>query len=425
MSQLTSVTGQKTAGVRMHWLYFAADSPQRLEAGRVRLRLDLGLQRRGRVSCGHLAGIPSRREPSSCWNFHCSSWIRRCSIPDAWGSLARTRSSAAGGSWLTCAASAARWSSTGTTEAWRPSVSGDSRTSRLLSEVDDRQPRVVCHCRGGCGLVPLAAVGSLHAGGRLRTRDRHRAARERCDAGRLPPHQSSRRRGRVPADRGANDADGGDVSKSALSGTSLQATSDMRPRRVRPLTPRTVTRFVCMIAYTNYAVDARVRREAETLAAAGYAVRCLTTKNSATARHFTLDGVEIRELGVQKYRGKSTARLHRLVPALSSGLASAACVRLLFKGELDVVHVHNLPDFLVFAGLVPRLCGVKVVLDVHDSVPETFATKFSDASVLWKVLVPGGADQCVRRAPGHLCQRSPSVTCSSRVASRCRRRSSR
>jgi glycosyltransferase involved in cell wall biosynthesis len=62
------------------------------------------------------------------------------------------------------------------------------------------------------------------------------------------------------------------------------------------------------------------------------------------------------------------------------------CLRLLLKGELDVVHAHNLPDFLVFAGLVPRLCGAKVVLDVHDSVPETFATKFSDASMLWKAL---------------------------------------
>ena len=31
MRQLTSVTGQKTAGVRMHWLYFAASSPRHLE----------------------------------------------------------------------------------------------------------------------------------------------------------------------------------------------------------------------------------------------------------------------------------------------------------------------------------------------------------------------------------------------------------
>jgi hypothetical protein len=32
MKQLTSITGRKRAGVRMHWLYYATDSPQRLEA---------------------------------------------------------------------------------------------------------------------------------------------------------------------------------------------------------------------------------------------------------------------------------------------------------------------------------------------------------------------------------------------------------
>jgi hypothetical protein len=32
MRELTSLTGQRTAGVRMHWLYFAPDSPRRLEA---------------------------------------------------------------------------------------------------------------------------------------------------------------------------------------------------------------------------------------------------------------------------------------------------------------------------------------------------------------------------------------------------------
>ena len=53
-----------------------------------------------------------------------------------------------------------------------------------------------------------------------------------------------------------------------------------------------------MIAYTNYAVDARVQREGETLAAAGCQVVCLTTKITPTASRFTLRGVEVRELGV-------------------------------------------------------------------------------------------------------------------------------
>jgi len=143
--------------------------------------------------------------------------------------------------------------------------------------------------------------------------------------------------------------------------------------------------LVCMIAYTNYAFDARVRREAETLASHGYHVLCLTTKNGGNPRRFRLDGVEVRELGVSKYRGKS--RLAYLGSYLRFLLSSsAACARLLVTGRLDVVHVHNLPDFLVFAGLLPRLGGSKVVLDVHDSVPETFATKFSGGALLQRAL---------------------------------------
>ena len=144
-------------------------------------------------------------------------------------------------------------------------------------------------------------------------------------------------------------------------------------------------RYVCMVAYTDYAGDARVRREAETLAAQGFDVVCLTNKNGGTATRYALDGVEVRELGVGKYRGKSTvAYLGSYLRFLLA--ASTSCLGLLLKGKLDVVHVHNLPDFLVFAGLVPRLAGRKVVLDVHDSVPETFAAKFSNAPLVHKLL---------------------------------------
>ncbi len=143
--------------------------------------------------------------------------------------------------------------------------------------------------------------------------------------------------------------------------------------------------FVCMIAYTNYVFDARVRREAETLASHGYEVLCLTTKNGGNAGQFLLDGVQVRELGVSKYRGKS--RLAYVGSYLRFLLSSsAACLALLVRRRLDVVHVHNVPDFLVFAGLLPRFGGSKVVLDIHDSVPETFASKFSDATILKKTL---------------------------------------
>jgi glycosyltransferase involved in cell wall biosynthesis len=142
-----------------------------------------------------------------------------------------------------------------------------------------------------------------------------------------------------------------------------------------------------MVAYTDLPSDARIRREAETLARHGFHVRCLALKaeGHAAPRTFTLNDVEIRELPVLKYRGKSTlAYMLSYLRFLAS--ATAACARLLFKGELDVVHVHNLPDFLVVSALLPRLAGCRVVLDVHDSVPETFATKFAKRPFVWSLL---------------------------------------
>lgn len=143
---------------------------------------------------------------------------------------------------------------------------------------------------------------------------------------------------------------------------------------------------VCMIAYTDYATDSRVRREAETLAAHGFRVRCLTTKNGDPPQAFRLDGVDVQELQVGKYRGKS-ARAYIASYLRFLADASVTCLRLMARRELDVVHVHNIPDFLVFAALLPRMAGCKVILDVHDSVPETFATKFSGTGLVRTALV--------------------------------------
>jgi glycosyltransferase involved in cell wall biosynthesis len=42
----------------------------------------------------------------------------------------------------------------------------------------------------------------------------------------------------------------------------------------------------------------------------------------------------------------------------------------------DLIHVHSVPDFEVFAALFAKLMGAKVILDIHDIVPEFYASKF-------------------------------------------------
>ena len=42
----------------------------------------------------------------------------------------------------------------------------------------------------------------------------------------------------------------------------------------------------------------------------------------------------------------------------------------------DVVHIHSVPDFLVFTAWLPKLMGAKLILDIHDLLPELYASKF-------------------------------------------------
>jgi glycosyltransferase involved in cell wall biosynthesis len=47
------------------------------------------------------------------------------------------------------------------------------------------------------------------------------------------------------------------------------------------------------------------------------------------------------------------------------------------RGPYDVVHVHSVPDFEVFAAWPARWHGARVILDIHDLVPEFYLSKFN------------------------------------------------
>jgi glycosyltransferase involved in cell wall biosynthesis len=59
-------------------------------------------------------------------------------------------------------------------------------------------------------------------------------------------------------------------------------------------------------------------------------------------------------------------------------LATAQLTKLHLRRRYRTVHVHNLPDFLVFCALVPKLQRVPVILDLHDLMPEFFEGRFGD-----------------------------------------------
>jgi glycosyltransferase involved in cell wall biosynthesis/acetyltransferase-like isoleucine patch superfamily enzyme len=127
---------------------------------------------------------------------------------------------------------------------------------------------------------------------------------------------------------------------------------------------------VAVVAYTRYRTDARVRREAEALAARGDSVIVYCLRTAGPSRE-TIEGVTVRELPVRRYRG-----LYFFSYVLFMVLAAGALLAGHLRRRHDVVHVHNLPDFMVLAALPVRLLGARVVLDIHDTTPETYAAKF-------------------------------------------------
>ena len=58
------------------------------------------------------------------------------------------------------------------------------------------------------------------------------------------------------------------------------------------------------------------------------------------------------------------------------------------KIPYDLIHVHSVPDFEVFAAAFTKLKGAKIILDIHDIVPEFYASKFNQSknSMLFKAL---------------------------------------
>ncbi len=145
---------------------------------------------------------------------------------------------------------------------------------------------------------------------------------------------------------------------------------------------------VCMVAYTFYEGDNRVRRYAESLKRRGDQVDAIVLRQDGAASFAQVSGVNVYK--IQKRALDEKKKMDYLVKLLLFLVRSAVLLaRLQFKKGYDLVHVHSVPDFEVFAALVPKLFGAKVVLDIHDIVPELFASKFGakQGSLLFRMLV--------------------------------------
>jgi glycosyltransferase involved in cell wall biosynthesis len=129
-----------------------------------------------------------------------------------------------------------------------------------------------------------------------------------------------------------------------------------------------------MLAHTCYLTDSRVRREAETLAENGIDVHVVSLSEERhgmkEARNAVLNGVQIHRLPVNRKRGGFLRYLFEYF--MTAALGGLKLALLHFQSRASVVHIHNMPDILVLAAIVPRLGKSKLILDVHDPMLELY-----------------------------------------------------
>jgi glycosyltransferase involved in cell wall biosynthesis len=137
-----------------------------------------------------------------------------------------------------------------------------------------------------------------------------------------------------------------------------------------------------MVVFNDYTLDPRVRREAEALIERGDTVDCVCL---CRERIKQLRGVRLFYPPRQRYRGSNFFwLLLGYVRFFWYALFNVTIGHL--RERYDVVQAHTMPDFLIFTAVIPKLLGAKVVLDMHDLMPEVYVAKYGPRH--WKWMVP-------------------------------------
>ena len=163
-----------------------------------------------------------------------------------------------------------------------------------------------------------------------------------------------------------------EVATHVIRGRSFKVSvSDYQVRKTRRLRGRRAA----VLLFSHYPGDSRPRRAAEALAAQGVNIDlvCLREDDDQPA-HETYGNINVRRVRLKRHRGGKLSYIAQYAAFLTSCFFYLG--RRAFTHRYDLVHVHNMPDVLVFSAIVPKLLGAKIILDLHDPMPELMQTIF-------------------------------------------------
>ncbi len=132
------------------------------------------------------------------------------------------------------------------------------------------------------------------------------------------------------------------------------------------------------VVYSTYPFDPRVRRVVEAQRDWGFDVDVVALQERGQARRESLGGVAVHRLPLGAVRGGRARYAYQYAIFLMA--AALLVLRIRVHNRVDVVHVHSLPDFLVVSAATAKLAGSRVVLDLHEAMPEIVRARFRSSA---------------------------------------------
>jgi glycosyltransferase involved in cell wall biosynthesis len=128
--------------------------------------------------------------------------------------------------------------------------------------------------------------------------------------------------------------------------------------------------------HTTYLDNVRTRKEAEALARAGHEVDIISLVDGKhnTAPKETVNGVTIYRIPVRHMRKGLVRYIYEYTLALI--LFAWTLTRLHLRRRYDVISIANMPDTHIFAALIPKVMGARIVADWHECMPEIYVMKY-------------------------------------------------
>lgn len=134
-------------------------------------------------------------------------------------------------------------------------------------------------------------------------------------------------------------------------------------------------KHVGMTTFSHYPFDPRPRRAIDAFLKAGMTIDLVCLADEKAPSRESGQGIEIFRVPLKHKRGGKLSYGYNYSAFI---LASAFLFTLrTLKKKYDLIYVHNMPDVLVASALIPKLLGTKVILDLHDPMPELMMTIFN------------------------------------------------